>query len=419
MPNGCFSHDINGGEQSSEHITIWPHPIGFAKGTKCLNWIKDFPYLAEYSYFAECFRKKAPGRMWAGLFVTAIESWVGRLVPSRYSLLGKLLAGRRNRREFPSMTAILRSWNLRAAGLVRLRSEDKMGVMEMAGGWQTLPKKDITEPNDEKSAVRSRKVSKVCLFGGGGIRTCAKGTQKVPVLLAEWHIWAAIIISPETPATGKKLLIYDCDGKTWTWPLSRQRGPPSFYTAQFLETEKDAVRRIVVFQLRSKNLWPESVHEETPANFSFALSGHLLALLWDQMVGRSLMDFVGFFAFDLWYILYYFDQFVCVPRVLIEIRGHTVLLAQFHLLLMLVLETMNEHCSREVSNFAKLSVPETIYPERRGGVSGGQPKPRPGKETKPVIILHFSAASATDNVDTGSVLLVSAASSERQLLSST
>ncbi|KAJ7815373.1 hypothetical protein B0H14DRAFT_2603484 [Mycena olivaceomarginata] len=90
------------GEQSSEHITIWPHPIGFAKGTKRLNWIKDFPYLAEYSYFAECFRKKAPGRMWVGLFVTAIESWVGKKV------------------------------------------------------------------------------------------------------LAEWHVWAAIIISPEAPATGKK-----------------------------------------------------------------------------------------------------------------------------------------------------------------------------------------------------------------------
>ncbi|KAJ7852192.1 hypothetical protein B0H14DRAFT_3137176 [Mycena olivaceomarginata] len=106
-----LSHDINGSEQSSEHITIWPHPIGFAKGTKRLNWIKDFPYLAEYSYFAECFRKKAPGRMWAGLFVAAIESWVGKKV------------------------------------------------------------------------------------------------------LAEWHVWAAIIISPEAPATGKKLLIYDCDGE--------------------------------------------------------------------------------------------------------------------------------------------------------------------------------------------------------------
>ncbi|KAJ7868992.1 hypothetical protein B0H14DRAFT_299834 [Mycena olivaceomarginata] len=57
-----LSHDINGGE----HITIWPHPIGFANGTKRLNWIKDFPYLAEYSYFAECFRENAPGRMWAG-----------------------------------------------------------------------------------------------------------------------------------------------------------------------------------------------------------------------------------------------------------------------------------------------------------------------------------------------------------------
>ncbi|KAJ7845740.1 hypothetical protein B0H14DRAFT_3139004 [Mycena olivaceomarginata] len=106
-----LSHDINGSEQSSEHITIWPHPIGFANGIKRLNWIKDFPYLAEYSYFAECFRKKAPGQMWAGLFVTAIESWVGKKV------------------------------------------------------------------------------------------------------LAEWHVWAAIIISPEAPATGKKLLIYNCDGE--------------------------------------------------------------------------------------------------------------------------------------------------------------------------------------------------------------
>jgi hypothetical protein len=75
-----LSHDINGGEQSSEHMTIWPLPIGFTKGTTCLNWIKDFPYLAEYSYFAECFCKKAPGWMWAGLFVTAIESWVGKKV---------------------------------------------------------------------------------------------------------------------------------------------------------------------------------------------------------------------------------------------------------------------------------------------------------------------------------------------------
>ncbi|KAJ7463049.1 hypothetical protein B0H11DRAFT_2198302 [Mycena galericulata] len=106
-----LSHDINGDEQSSEHITIWPHPIGFANGINRLNWIKDFPYLAEYSYFAECFRKKAPGRMWAGLFVTAIESWVGKKV------------------------------------------------------------------------------------------------------LAEWYVWAAIIVSPEAPATGKKLLIYDCDGE--------------------------------------------------------------------------------------------------------------------------------------------------------------------------------------------------------------
>ncbi|KAJ7847364.1 hypothetical protein B0H14DRAFT_3676408 [Mycena olivaceomarginata] len=109
-----LSNYINGGEQLSDHITIWPHPIGFANGIKRLNWTKDFPYLAEYSYFAECFRKKAPGRMWAGFFVTAIESWVGKKV------------------------------------------------------------------------------------------------------LAEWHVWAAIIISPKAPATGKKLLIYDCDGEAWT-----------------------------------------------------------------------------------------------------------------------------------------------------------------------------------------------------------
>ncbi|KAJ7444429.1 hypothetical protein B0H11DRAFT_2089704 [Mycena galericulata] len=81
-----LSHDINGSEQSSEHITIWPHPIGFANGIKRLNWIKDFPYLAEYSYFAECFRKKAPGRMWAGLFVTAIESWVGKKVLAEWHM---------------------------------------------------------------------------------------------------------------------------------------------------------------------------------------------------------------------------------------------------------------------------------------------------------------------------------------------
>jgi hypothetical protein len=31
-------------------------------------------------------------------------------------------------------------------------------------------------------------------------------------VLAEWHVWAAII-SPEAPVTGKKLLIYDCDGE--------------------------------------------------------------------------------------------------------------------------------------------------------------------------------------------------------------
>ncbi|KAJ7460524.1 hypothetical protein B0H11DRAFT_2058167 [Mycena galericulata] len=73
-----LSHDINGDEESSGHIVIWPHPIGFSNGTKRLNWVKELPYLAEYSYFTECFRQEGPGRMWMGLFVTAIESWHGR-----------------------------------------------------------------------------------------------------------------------------------------------------------------------------------------------------------------------------------------------------------------------------------------------------------------------------------------------------
>ncbi|KAJ7925733.1 hypothetical protein B0H13DRAFT_2314144 [Mycena leptocephala] len=98
-----LSDDINGDEQSSGHIVIWPHPIGFSNGTKRLNWVKELPYLAEYSYFTECFRKKPPG------------------------------------------------------------------------------------------------------------------------LLAEWHVWAAIIISPEALATGKKILIYDCDGKDVDFRYCRAR----------------------------------------------------------------------------------------------------------------------------------------------------------------------------------------------------
>ncbi|KAJ7936784.1 hypothetical protein B0H13DRAFT_2303500 [Mycena leptocephala] len=106
-----LSDELNGDEKSRGHISIWPHPIGSTTGTKRRNWVKDFPYLGDYSYFTECFRTKAPGRMWVGLFVTAIETWVGK---------------------------------------------EELG---------------------------------------------------------EWHVWAAIIISPEAPATGKKLLIYDCDGE--------------------------------------------------------------------------------------------------------------------------------------------------------------------------------------------------------------
>ncbi|KAJ7433368.1 hypothetical protein B0H11DRAFT_2121914 [Mycena galericulata] len=116
-----LSHDINGDEESSGHIVIWPHPIGFSNGTKRLNWVKELPYLAEYSYFTECFRQEGPGRMWMGLFVTAIESWVGK-----------------------------------------------------------------------KS-------------------------------LAEWHAWAAIIISPEARTTGKKLLIYDCDAEDVDFRYCRAR----------------------------------------------------------------------------------------------------------------------------------------------------------------------------------------------------
>ncbi|KAJ7850527.1 hypothetical protein B0H14DRAFT_3664821 [Mycena olivaceomarginata] len=148
-----LSNYINGGEQSSDHITIWPHPIGFANGIKRLNWTKDFPYLAEYSYFAECFRKKAPGRMWAGLFVTAIESWVGKKV------------------------------------------------------------------------------------------------------LAEWHVWAGHHHQSKSTGHGEETAhIRLRRGRRGLWPLSCQGGPPSFHTARFLGTEKDAVRGIVAFQLRSGNL---------------------------------------------------------------------------------------------------------------------------------------------------------------------
>lgn len=41
--------------------------------------------------------------------------------------------------------------------------------------------------------------------------------------LAEWHVWAAIIISPAAPAKGKKLLIYDCDGKDVDFQQCRAR----------------------------------------------------------------------------------------------------------------------------------------------------------------------------------------------------
>ncbi|KAJ6556936.1 hypothetical protein B0H10DRAFT_1967474 [Mycena sp. CBHHK59/15] len=116
-----YSNNINGDEQYLGHIAIWPHPIEFTNGTQRLSWVKDFPYLAEYSYFADCFREKAPGRMWMGMFVTSIESWVG--------------------------------------------------------------KKE----------------------------------------LAEWHVWAVIIISPEAPAKGKRLLIYDCDGQDVNFQQCRAR----------------------------------------------------------------------------------------------------------------------------------------------------------------------------------------------------
>ncbi|KAJ7848565.1 hypothetical protein B0H13DRAFT_1906661 [Mycena leptocephala] len=186
-----LSHDINGGE----HITIWPHPIGFANGTKRLNWIKDFPYLAEYSYFAECFRENAPGRMWAGLFVTAIESWVGKKV------------------------------------------------------------------------------------------------------LAEWHVWAAIIISPEAPATGKKLLIYDCDGEDVDFGHCRAR------EALPLSIQHDFWRQK---KMPFAELWRSSYDPETfGQNQCMKNTCHLLALLWDQMVRRSLMGFVGFFTYDLWRILHF------------------------------------------------------------------------------------------------------------------
>jgi hypothetical protein len=65
-------------------------------------------------------------------------------------------------------------------GFFGLQSEDKMMMMEWRAmndyqEWLTnTSKAGQARPNaDEKSAVRSRKVSKVCLSGGGGIRTCA------------------------------------------------------------------------------------------------------------------------------------------------------------------------------------------------------------------------------------------------------
>ncbi|KAJ7467248.1 hypothetical protein B0H11DRAFT_2047172 [Mycena galericulata] len=95
-------------QQHTTDITIWPRPIGFMDGTERRRRAKHLSSLAKYSYFAECFREKAPGRMWIGMFVTPI----GR---------------------------------------------------------------NFGEP-------------------------------------AERHVWAAIIISPEAPAQGKKLLIYDSEG---------------------------------------------------------------------------------------------------------------------------------------------------------------------------------------------------------------
>ncbi|KAJ7508240.1 hypothetical protein B0H11DRAFT_1902557 [Mycena galericulata] len=54
-----YSASINGDEESENYITIWPHPVGFKNGTMRGNWIKELPYLSEYSYFKECFRQKA------------------------------------------------------------------------------------------------------------------------------------------------------------------------------------------------------------------------------------------------------------------------------------------------------------------------------------------------------------------------
>ncbi|KAJ7838713.1 hypothetical protein B0H13DRAFT_2418947 [Mycena leptocephala] len=95
---------------ASNTTAVWPCPIGFSTGTERLSWVAQFPYLAEYSYVDECFREQGPGPVWMGMFITPIETWVGK--------------------------------------------------------------------------------SK----------------------LAEWHVWAAVIISPEAPGRGKKLLSYDCDG---------------------------------------------------------------------------------------------------------------------------------------------------------------------------------------------------------------
>ncbi|KAJ7937547.1 hypothetical protein B0H13DRAFT_2261449, partial [Mycena leptocephala] len=53
--------------------------------------------------------------------------------------------------------------------------------------------------------------------------------------LAEWHVWAAVIISPEAVGRGKKLLIYDCDGDDVDFQSCRVRDalPLSFQRKLF------------------------------------------------------------------------------------------------------------------------------------------------------------------------------------------
>ncbi|KAJ7916615.1 hypothetical protein B0H13DRAFT_1871072 [Mycena leptocephala] len=112
---------------------VWLCPIGFTTGTERLSWVAQFPYLAEHSYVDECFREQGPGPVWMGMFITPIETWVGK--------------------------------------------------------------------------------SK----------------------LAEWHVWAAVIISPEAPGRGEKLLIYDCDGDDVDFQSCRVRDalPLSFQRKLF------------------------------------------------------------------------------------------------------------------------------------------------------------------------------------------